>query len=126
MEGPAPVDDGIHRFKLFIQPDSFEKSAFTTKQGLTVDFIKCQFYAVCQDEGGKNNNKRIFGRVNTITFDGKNEMAYILTKLYAHDPQGKAYVAGLNNYAKLAKGVQHRPTPRRTVHQDQERMAGVL
>lgn len=106
MEGPAPVDDGIHRFKLFINPESFEKSSYTTKQGQTVDFIKCQFYGVCQDEGGKNNNKRIFGRENTITFDGKNKMAYILGKLYEHDPNGKAYIRGLDNYVKLAKAFK--------------------
>lgn len=106
MEGPPPVDDGIHRFKLFINPESFEKSSFTTKQGHKTDFIKCQFYGVCLDEGGKNNNKRIFGRENTITFDGKNKMAYILQKVFGDNAEAKTYVKSLDNYVKLAKAFK--------------------
>ena len=104
MEGPPPISDGVHRFKLFIQPDSYEKSSYHDKKsGKDVEFYKCQFYSVCQDEGGKDNNKRIFGRENTLTFDGKNKMAYILQKVHGDSEEIKTFLRTNKNPLTLLK-----------------------
>jgi hypothetical protein len=107
LEGPPPVNDGVHRFKLYFVDDT-EKSSYTNKQGQAVPFFKLQFYGVCIDEDGPDNNKRIFGRENTLIFNGKNTLAYIIDKIYGDNAESHAYVKTLGDSSglKLAKAFK--------------------
>ena len=53
-------------------------------------------------------NKRLFFNVNTLVFDGKNEMVYILLQALGgkNNPQAAEAVKKLENYAELAKAFQ--------------------
>lgn len=106
LEGPPPVSDGVHRFKLFFVDDT-EKSSYTNKQGGEVPFFKLQFYGICQDEG-VDFNKRIFGRENTLIFNGKNTLAYIIDKIYGDNAESHSFVKGLGDPSglKLAKAFK--------------------
>lgn len=107
MDAPAPVEDGVRRYKLF-GADNWEQCE--TRPGKTDPFTyyKTQFYGVCIEEGTPNNNKRVFGRVNTITFDGKNEMAFIILQALGgkNNPEAKAYVESLKSHVDLAKAFK--------------------
>lgn len=109
MEAPPPPDDGIHRVKLVLDTNSWEqKETKPGKDGKKRAYLSCQFYGVIVAEGTKNNNKRVFGRVNTLVFDGKNEMAYILLQALGGktNPQAVNTVTKLENYIELAKAFQ--------------------
>lgn len=107
LEAPPPVADGIHRFKLILQNDSWEKrETKENKQGNKVTFIMVKFSGACVEEGSQDNNKRVFNIVNTLVFDGKSEMAYIIKMALGNTPEANTYVAGLKNYADLAKAFR--------------------
>ncbi len=108
MEGPAPVDDGVHRVKLLpIESSEVEVKTTNPKKGGTpTEYIGFRFSGSVIDEGGPNNNKRIFGRVNTLVFDGKSEMAQYIKVARGGGPDAVAFVSGLNNYVKLAKAFK--------------------
>ncbi len=107
LEAPPPVADGVHRFKLILQNDSWEKrETKENKQGNKTTFIMVKFSAACVEEGSQDNNKRVFNIVNTLVFDGKSEMAYIIKMALGNTPEAKAYVEGLKNYADLAKAFR--------------------
>jgi hypothetical protein len=109
MEAPPPVDDGVHRVKLVLDPASWTHSETkANKSGEKRSYLSCQFYGVVIAEGTKNNNKRLFGRVNTLVFDGKSEMAYILLQVYGgkDNAEARAKIAALDNYVKLAQAFK--------------------
>lgn len=108
MESPAPVADGIHRMKLVIDEKSWvQKETKEGKNGQKTSYLGCKYYAVCIDPG-PNENKRVFGQVNTLVFDGKSEMGYIILQaLGGKNNAGAAEaVKGLDNRLKLAKAFQ--------------------
>jgi len=106
MAAPPPPDDGIYRVKL-IAGDSWDhKETKKNKAGESRAYLATQFSAQILADGTQNNNKRVFGRVNTLTFDGKNEMAYILIQVYGGTPEAKARVTQLDNYVKLAQAFK--------------------
>lgn len=110
MEAPPPVSDGKHRFKIVVDNNSWEhKETKANKQGNKTAFLSVKFYLVCVDEGTPDFNKRVFpeyGGINTLVFDGKSVMGYIITCLKGGDAQAKAEVAELNNYVKLAQAFR--------------------
>lgn len=109
MEAPPPVDDGTHRVKLIGADDWTNKDTRPNKNGESTSYLTTQFSGVVIAEGTKNNNKRIFGRVNTLVFDGKSEMAYILLQIYGGkaNPEARAKVEALKNYVDLAKAFRN-------------------
>lgn len=107
LEAPAPVDDGTHRIKLLLDTSTFKQSETAPKNGGSgKPFISCQFSGQVIAEGTKNNNKRVFGRVNTLVFDGKSEMAYIIRMVHGDTPEARQYVSTLTNYVDLAKAFR--------------------
>lgn len=103
LEAPPPVDDGVHRVKLILDNSSFEqRETKENKQGNKTTFIMCKFSGQVLADGTRNNNKRVFNLVNTLVFDGKSEMAYIIRKALGDTPEAKAQVEGLKNYGQLA------------------------
>lgn len=109
MEAPPPPDDGVYRVKL-TGANEWEQSETrpNKRSGESTTFYKTQFRAQILAEGTKNNNKILFGRENTLTFDGKNVMAYILLQVYggSKNEQARNFVAGLDTPLKLAKAFQ--------------------
>ncbi len=109
MEGPPPVVDGIHRIKLVLDTNSWEqKTTKPGKNGQTRAYLTCKGYGVIQAEGTPDNNKRLFFQVNTLVFDGKSEMAYILLQALGGKNNSSAAntVKALENYVELAKAFQ--------------------
>lgn len=109
MEAPPPPDDAIHRAKLVLDTTSWERrETKANKNGESRKFLTCKFYAVIQAEGTKNNNKRLFGQVNTLVFDGKSQMGYILLQALGGkgNPQAVSTVQKLENYIELAQAFQ--------------------
>lgn len=109
MEAPPPPDDGIHRVKLVLDTTSWERSETKpNKEGTKRAYLKCKFYGVIQAEGTPNNNKRLFGQVNTLVYEGKNEMAYILLQALGgkNNPSAVEAVKKLENYIELAQAFQ--------------------
>ena len=109
MEAPPPVDDGTWQVKLTGADDWTNKDTKPNKSGESTSYLATQFSGVVIAEGTKNNNKRVFYRVNTLAFDGKSEMAYILLQIYGGktDPQAVAKVQALKNYVDLAKAFKN-------------------
>lgn len=105
MEGPLPVADGVHRVKL-IAGEGWKHKESTFKDGSVHPFIVANFSAQVIDEG-VDFNKRIFPMpITTLVFDGKSEMAYILTAIYGGDDAAKQKVKTLNNYVKLGQAFK--------------------
>lgn len=105
MEAPAPVNDGVHRVKLVGATEWFQSETVPKKSGgEPTTFFKTQFSGIIVSDDPKENNKRVFGRVNTLTFDGKNEMAYIMLQILGgkDNPEARKYVEGLTNIRDLA------------------------
>lgn len=105
MAGPAPVPDGVHRVKLVGATEWFQNETKPNKNsGESTTYLKTQFSAIVVSDDPKLNNKRVFGRVNTLTFDGKNEMAYIMLQILGGktNPDARAYVEGLKDIKDLA------------------------
>lgn len=109
MEAPPPVDDGTHRVKLTGADDWTNKDTKPNKSGESTSYLATQFSGVVLAEGTKNNNKRVFGRVNTLSFDGKSEMAYILLQILGGKTNADAVskVQALKNYVDLAKAFRN-------------------
>lgn len=109
MEAPPPVDDGTHRVKLIGATDWNQKDTKPNKNGETTTYLATQFSGVVIAEGTKNNNKRVFGRVNTLVFDGKSEMAYILLQIYGgkNNPEARAKIEALTKFTDLAKAFRN-------------------
>ncbi len=104
LEAPPPVSDGIHRVRLQAVDESWEHSETKKdKAGNARSFIKCKVTGVVLAEGEKDNNKRLFINVNTLVFDGKSLMAYILIKALGNTPAAKEEIAKITNYVDLAK-----------------------
>ena len=108
MEAPPPVDDGTHRVKLVGADDWTNKDTKPNKAGVSTSYLATQFSGIVIAEGTKNNNKRVFGRVNTLVFDGKSEMGYILLQVYGGkgSQEARAKVEALKNYVDLAKAFR--------------------
>lgn len=108
MEAPPPVDDGTWRVKLTGADDWTFKDTKVNKNGESTSYLATQFSGIVIAEGTKNNNKRVFGRVNTLVFDGKSEMAYILLQILggSKNEAARAKVAGLTKYTELAKAFK--------------------
>lgn len=106
MEGPPPVDDGIHRVKLLLDSGSWEmKETRPNKNtGEKRTYYACKFSAAVVSEDA-NNNRRLFARVNTLTFDGKNVMAYIILQRLGGSKveEARKYVESIKNPLDLAK-----------------------
>src|SRR4051812_16113288 len=61
MEAPPPVDDGVHRVKLFGDPKKWtSKETKADKNGDSRTYLATSFYGVVVAEGTPNNNKRVF------------------------------------------------------------------
>lgn len=105
MEAPPPPDDGVHRVK-FIPVASGPVEVRETNNEAKTAFIQVKFSAVILAEGTKNNNKRVFAQENTLVFDGKNKLAYIIQQIRGNGSEAKQYTATLNNYVKLAKAFR--------------------
>lgn len=109
MEAPPPPDDGVYRVKLTGGNDWEQAETRPNKtSGESTTYYKTQFRAQIIAEGTKNNNKILFGRENTLTFDGKNVLAYILLQIKggSKNEQARAFVAGLDTPLKLARAFQ--------------------
>lgn len=106
LAAPAPVDDGTHRAKLLFKDDSTELKEIQRGANKGKPFINMQFSAQVLAEGTKNNNKRVFGRVNTLVFEGKSEMAYIIRMALGDTPEARQYIRELTNYVDLAKAFK--------------------
>lgn len=107
LEAPPPVVDGVARYRLILQDDSWEqRETKENKQGNKTTFLMVKFSGQNVMEGTQDNNKRVFNIVNTLVFDGKSEMAYILLKALGDTAEAKAYVAGLKNYVDLARAFK--------------------
>ena len=110
LEAPPPVDDGTHRVKLLLDTQSWEhKETKENKNGESRSYLTCRLSGQVIAEGTKNNNKRVFPRaVNTLVFDGKSVMGFILLQVWggAKNPEARAKVAELNNYVKLAQAFK--------------------
>lgn len=108
MEAIPPVDDGTWRVKLTGADDWTNKDTKPNKSGESTSYLATQFSGIVIAEGTPNNNKRVFGRVNTLVFDGKSEMAYILLQIYGGktNPEARAKVEALKNYVDLAKAFR--------------------
>ncbi len=108
LEAPPPVDDGIHRIKLIGDPQKwFPKETKENKQGNKTTYLQTQFYGIVIADGTKNNNKRVFKNwISTLSFDGKCEMAYVLSKIYGGTPAAAERVKALDNFVKLAKAFK--------------------
>ena len=104
MEAPAPIGDGVHRVKLVGANEWFQSETKPKGSNEPTTFFKTQFSGIVISDDPKQNNKRVFGRVNTLTFDGKNEMAYIMLQILGgkDNPEARAYVEGLTNIRDLA------------------------
>lgn len=108
MEGPAPVDDGKHRVKILAGDAGWtSKSTNPLKDGTRKPYLATRFSFQVIEEGTKNNNKRVFHQLNTLAFDGKSEMAYVLRMIYGDTPEARAEVAKLNNYVLLAQAFKN-------------------
>lgn len=109
MEAAPPVDDGTWRVKLTGADDWTNKDTKPNKSGESTSYLATQFSGIVIAEGTPNNNKRVFGRVNTLVFDGKSEMAYILLQIYGGkaNPEARAKVEALKNYVDLAKAFRN-------------------
>ena len=108
MEAPPPVDDGTHRVKLVGADDWTPGETKPNKNGETRAYLKTKFSGVVVAEGTPNNNKRVFVNVNTLSFDGKSEMAYILLQIYGgkESPEARAKIEAIKNYVELAKAFR--------------------
>lgn len=108
MEAPAPVNDGLHRVKLTGATDWAMAETKPNKQGDSTTYLKTQFSGIVVSEDPKQNNKRVFGRVNTLTYDGKNEMAYIILQSLggSKNEQAVKFVKSLTNINELAKAFR--------------------
>lgn len=105
MEEPPPVEDGTWRAKVLIQDDSWEhRETKENKSGNKTAYLSCKGSFQILDEGGKNNNKRVFiSFLSTLVFDGKCEMAYLLIQMLGGTQDAKMEVSGIKNYVQLAK-----------------------
>ena len=108
MEAPPPVDDGTWRVKLTGADDWTNKDTKPNKAGESTSYLATQFSGIVIAEGTPNNNKRVFGRVNTLVFDGKSEMAYILLQIYGGkaSAEARAKVEALKKFTDLAKAFR--------------------
>lgn len=109
MEAPPPVDDGTWRVKLVGADDWVNKDTKpNSRTGESTSYLATQFSGIVIAEGTKNNNKRVFGRVNTLSFDGKSEMGYILLQIWGgkESPEARAKYEAIKNYVELAKAFQ--------------------
>lgn len=104
LAAPAPADDGKYRVKLLAADSGWTSK--TTNNATKTPFLMTKFSAQILAEGTKNNNKRAFSQVNTLVFDGKSEMAYILRMVYGDTPEARAAVSKLNNYISLAQAFK--------------------
>lgn len=109
MESPAPVNDGVHRVKLVGATEWFQSETKPKNGGEPTTFFKTQFSGIVVSDDPKQNNKRVFGRVNTLEFDGKNEMAYIMLQILGgkDNPEARAFVEGLKNIRDLATAFRN-------------------
>ncbi len=109
MEAPAPVNDGVHRVKLVGATEWFQSETKPKGGNEPTTFFKTQFSGIVVSEDPKQNNKRVFGRVNTLTFDGKNEMAYIMLQILGgkDNAEARKYVEGLTNIRDLASAFRN-------------------
>lgn len=108
MEAPPPVDDGTWRVKLTGASDWNTKDTNAKAGREPQTYLSTQFSGQVIAEGTPNNNKRVFGRVNTLVFDGKSEMAYILLQIYGgkNNPAARAKVEALKKFTDLAKAFR--------------------
>lgn len=107
LEEAAPVLDGVHRCKvLTAESGAWSHKEWKGKDGVVHPFVSCKFSLSVVDEG-PDFNRRIFPQaINTIVFDGKNEMAHLLIQILGGTPEAKAEVVGLKNYVALAKAFK--------------------
>lgn len=107
LAAPAPVDDGVHRVKLAVVENSWEgKETRPNKTtGNSQAYISCKVTGTVIAEGTKNNNKRLFENLNTLVFDGKSVMGYILLQVWGgkDNAQARHKLEQLKNYVDLAK-----------------------
>jgi len=108
MEAPPPVDDGTHRVKLMGADDWKPGDTKPNKNGESTTYLSTKFSGAVIAEGTKNNNKRVFAYANTLVFDGKSVMAYILLQIYGgkNSPEARAKVEALKNFVDLAKAFR--------------------
>lgn len=108
LEAPPPVEDGTWRTKLLpLDTSAIEvKTTNPKKGGNPQPFIGFRFSGAVISEGTPNNNKRIFGRVNTLVFDGKSEIAQYIKIAKGDTPEARALVRTLDNYVKLSKSFR--------------------
>jgi len=108
MEAPPPVDDGTWRVKLVGADDWTPGETKKNKNGETREYLKTKFSGIVIAEGTPNNNKRVFVNVNTLSFDGKSEMAYILLQILGgkNNPQARQAIEGIKTYVDLARAFR--------------------
>ena len=108
MEAPPPVDDGTWRVKLVGADDWTPGDTKPNKNGESRAYLKTKFSGIVIAEGTPNNNKRVFQNVNTLSFDGKSEMAYILLQIYGGkgSAQARKKIEDIKNYVDLAKAFR--------------------
>lgn len=106
LEQPAPVRDGRHRFRLELAQNAWEpkETKPKTEGGPKKAFLACKFTLTCLEEG-PDLGKKVYGRENTLVFNGGNRLAYIALQLLGgkDNPEAVAKVKAANNYIFLAQ-----------------------
>lgn len=107
MDSPPPIDDGVHRVKLILDPDWSMAETKPNKEGNKTTFYKCKISGQVVSED-KNNNRRVFANLNTLTFDGKNQMVWIMMQILGgnKNEQARSFVAGLKSQLEIAKAFK--------------------
>jgi hypothetical protein len=109
MEAPPPVADGIHRVKLTGAADWEQCETKPNRtSGESRGYFKTQFRGQVVSDDPKTNNKLVFGRENTLTFDGKNTMAYIMLQILGGNKveSAREFIKTLDTPLKLAKAFK--------------------
>jgi hypothetical protein len=105
LAAPPPFDAGVYRAKLSVVDNSFGKkyTKENKKTGMTQPFIFCRIKAEIVAPGTNVDGRVVTEYVNTLVFDGRSVMAYVLQNIWGNTPEAKERVRQIQNYVELAK-----------------------
>lgn len=110
MDAPPPPPDKVWRVKVEVDAADFKVNTTNPKPGSQA--VKQQYIAVTASativEDGPYSGRKFIIRENTLVFNNKNRMAYIILQALggSQNPEAVAYVKTLNNFGKLALGFR--------------------
>ena len=102
-DAPAPVDDGTYRVKF---DQNFTYDYKETNNDAKTPFVTFKFSGTILAEGTRATNRKFFFQENTLVFDGKNQLAYVIRMALGDTAEARQYVKGLTNYVLLAKAFK--------------------